>query len=89
MPEVKLKKAIQKSGSQNALHPDLDDVTAIVTFLENFQKMVDPRAQAPSKLISMKVSIPLLEAFRFKCEQEKIPYQTKIKQLMEQWLKNE
>ena len=69
------------------MHPNLDDVTPIVEFLSHFQELVDPNAQLPSKLISLKIAIPLLAAFRFKAKQAGIPYQTMIKRLMEKWLK--
>ena len=86
-PKLSNKKALQKAGSNAALFPNLDDVTSILEFLENFRLLTDPRAQLPSKLISMKVPEPLLSAFRFKCDQRGIRYQTMIKRLMEEWLK--
>ncbi len=63
------------------------DVTPIVQFLEDFRTLSDPRAQMKSKLISIKIPEPLLAAFRYKATQEKIPYQTKIKELMVAYLK--
>lgn len=59
---------------------------AILEFLESFRLMNDTSAK--SKLISIKISRPLLESFRRKCEIEQVKYQTKIKMLMEQWLKD-
>jgi predicted DNA binding CopG/RHH family protein len=86
MPKKTERKALQKAHSEASLHPNLDDVTPIIQFLKNFQKLVDPSAQHPSKLISLKVPVPLLAAFRFKAERAGVPYQTMIKRLMEQWL---
>jgi predicted DNA binding CopG/RHH family protein len=83
---TKRERAVQKSGSRDALDPKMDDVTPIVEFLANFQKLKDPRAQHPSKQISIKIPEPLLAAFRFKADQAGVPYQTMIKQLMERWL---
>lgn len=40
------------------------------------------------KLISMKIEPSMLEAFKLKCELEKRPYTTKIKELMEDFLKS-
>jgi hypothetical protein len=65
---------------------NLEDVTPIVEFLENYRQLVDPRAQLPLKLISLKVSEPLLAAFRYKATRMNVPYQTMIKRLMQQWL---
>lgn len=59
-----------------------DDVTPIIEFLENFQKMVDPRAKHPSQLISIKIPVPLLSAFKARAKLLGIPYQTLIKKLM-------
>lgn len=58
------------------------DVTPIIEFLENFQKMVDPTAQHPSRLISLKVPVPLLAAFKARAKLLGVPYQTLIKKLM-------
>lgn len=69
------------------LPESVDDVTAIVNFLASFQQMMDPRAQAPSRLISLKVPVPLLVAFRAKAKLAGVPYQTMIKRLMVEWLK--
>lgn len=57
-----------------------------LTFLEQFRRLQQPNRAARSKLISMKVPEPLLEAFRQRCEAEGIKYQTQIKKLMESWL---
>lgn len=66
---------------------DLTDVTPIVEFLEMFRMLSDPRAQFPSKLISIKIPEPLLAAFKFQAQRKGIPYQTLIKQLMVAYLK--
>lgn len=82
-----IRRTLQKAESAALIHADLEDVTPIVQFLENFQLLADPRNQSPSKLISIKIPEPLLAAFRFKATRMNIPYQTMIKRLMEQWLK--
>lgn len=60
----------------------------ILEFLENYRMLV---AQVPEKckLISMKIEPSLLHAFKQKTALEGIPYQTKIKQLMREWMKGE
>ncbi len=58
---------------------------AILEFLESFRLMNEKSDK--SKLISIKVPLPLLEGFRRRCELEEVRYQTQIKRLMEQWLR--
>jgi len=79
------KKALQmhKQRDPSVRRPTPDEV---VDFLENFRLLQDPQAKLPLRLISMKVDVPLLAAFKFKAAQEGVPYQTKIKQLMREWL---
>jgi len=79
------KKALQmhKPRDPSVRRPTPDEV---VDFLENFRLLQDPQAKLPLRLISMKVDVPLLSAFKFKAAQEGVPYQTKIKQLMREWL---
>lgn len=57
----------------------------IIDFLENYRQLM---ANTPQKcqLISMKIEPSLLAAFKQKAKLEGIPYQTKIKQLMKQWI---
>ena len=55
-----------------------------VQFLEDFRLM--HAKPAASKLISMKVPEPLLAAFRFKCSERGVKYQTRIKELMIDWI---
>jgi len=56
----------------------------ILKFLESFRLIHAPATK--SKLISMKIQEPLLQAFRKKCDLEGIKYQTQIKLLMQEWL---
>jgi len=80
-------KPLQLAKREQIIAPNIDDVTEVMNFIENYKRMLDPRAQKRSKLISIKIPEPLLEAFRYKAEREKTPYQTKIKQLMMEYLK--
>ncbi len=56
----------------------------ILQFLEDFRLMQEK--PAASKLISLKVPEPLLSAFRFKCSERGVKYQTRIKELMTAWV---
>ena len=56
----------------------------IAEFLESYRLMQQPPGK--SKLISIKIPEPLLAAFRQKCDLEGVKYQTRIKQLMKEWL---
>lgn len=57
----------------------------ILQFLSDFQQL-HTRQKSRTKLISIKVPEDLLNAFRIKAELANVPYQTKIKKLMQQWI---
>ena len=59
----------------------------ILRFLEDFRLMHEK--PAASKLISMKVPESLLAAFRFKCSERGVKYQTRIKELMTAWVRGD
>ena len=59
----------------------------IVRFLDDFRILHGRRERThKSRLISLKVPEPLLEAFKTKAGLNGIPYQTMIKRLMTDWL---
>jgi uncharacterized protein (DUF4415 family) len=58
----------------------------ILEFLDSFRLLHGGGKPAPSRLISMKVEQPLLDAFRNRCTIEGTPYQTQIKKIMREWL---
>jgi len=58
----------------------------IVQFLDEFRLLRSLGRPAKSRLISMKVPEPLLEAFKVKARLNGTPYQTQIKRLMKAWL---
>ena len=80
-----MKKALQLQDAKErpTRKPTAEEV---VEFLENFKAMIDPRERLPLKLISIKVDVPLLDAFKAKAKLEGVPYQTKIKEIMRAWL---
>lgn len=57
----------------------------IIDFLENYRQLV---GHVPEKCqaISLKIEPSLLNAFKQKAKLGNIPYQTKIKQLMREWV---
>jgi hypothetical protein len=57
----------------------------ILQFLEEYRMLVGT-APETSLLISLKVAPSLLNCFRQKARLEGIAYQTKIKQLMKEWV---
>ena len=59
----------------------------IIEFLENYRMLLSSVPQK-SKLISLKIEPSLLNAFKQRAELEGVPYQTQIKKLMKEWLKN-
>lgn len=58
----------------------------VLSFLEQFRQLQQAGGGSKSRLISLKVPEPLLQAFRSRCEQEGVRYQTQIKKLMQEWL---
>lgn len=84
--EVLSQKSLQL-GNETMLLGREAEVGAIIEFLESFQDLMNPQHRQPLKLISIKIPVALLEAFRFKAERAGIPYQTQIKKLMTEWLK--
>ena len=68
----------------------MKDATKYIEWLEamrdlnsNIKKVEKP------KLITMKIDPSLLNAFKLKCELEKRPYTTRIKELMQDYLDKE
>ena len=59
-----------------------------IEWLEAMRELNSARKVEKSKLISIKIDPHLLEAFKLKCELEKRPYTTRIKELMQEYLKN-
>lgn len=66
------------------LNPD-----QIIAFLDQFRMVAFAGQKSSSKLISMKIPVPLLESFRFKATSQGKCYQTVIKELMTDWLIND
>ena len=63
--------------------------TEIIEFLEDIRVLSESVAPSKkSKLISIKIPESLLKAFKVRCLLEGIRYQTKIKELMCEYLKN-
>lgn len=58
----------------------------IVRFLDEFRTLQRAPARPKSRLISMKVPEPLLDAFKSRCAVDGTPYQARIKVLMQAWL---
>ncbi len=58
----------------------------IVRFLDDFRR-VHGTTRSESRLISMKVPVDLLAAFKANARLHNVPYQTQIKKLMVAWLK--
>ncbi len=61
----------------------------IVRYLEDFRVINMPLKKSVSKLISIKVETDLLEAFKTKAHLDGVPYQSRIKAIMRDWLKRE
>ena len=64
----------------------MKDATKRIEWLEAMRELNKAKKVEKSKLISIKVDPILLHAFRLKCELEKRPYTSKIKDLMREYL---
>lgn len=58
----------------------------IIDYLENYRLLVAKKLPEKCQLISIKIEPSLLNAFKQKANRNGIPYQTKIKQLMQEWM---
>jgi len=59
----------------------------VLDFLESF-RLLHGGAPSGSRLISLKIPVHLLGAFRGQCRLEGVRYQTQIKRLMSDWLQS-
>lgn len=64
----------------------MKDATKQIEWLEAMRELNNATKVLPSKLITIKIDPYLLDAFKKKCELEKRPYTTKIKELMQEYL---
>jgi uncharacterized protein (DUF4415 family) len=64
------------------------DATKEIEWLESMRELNKAKKVEKSKLITMKIDPDLLKAFKLKCELEKRPYTTRIKELMQDYLEN-
>lgn len=63
--------------------------TQVCEFLEDYRHVAAAGYTIPRKAISVRVQVPLLEAFRAKAAAEGVPYQTQIQRLMQAWVDDE
>ena len=61
----------------------------IVKYLEDFRIVNMPLKKPVSKLISIKIETDLLEAFKTRAHLDGVPYQSRIKAIMRDWLTRE
>lgn len=66
----------------------MKDATKQIEWLEAMRELNKAKKVEKLKLISIKIDPGLLRAFKLKCEIDKRPYTTKIKELMEEFLNN-
>lgn len=64
----------------------MKDATKQIEWLEAMRELNKAKKVEKLKLISMKIDPALLRAFRLKCDINKRPYTTVIKELMEEFL---
>ena len=79
-------KTIQKFSQEYLEECSKLSTQEILQFLEDFKSLHQAAGKQRSRLISLKVAYPLLQAFRVKCQLSGVKYQTQIKKLMEDWM---
>ena len=67
----------------------MKDATKQIQWLEAMRELNKAKKVQKLKLISIKIDPELLRAFRLKCDLEKCPYTTKIKELMAEYLRRD
>lgn len=60
----------------------------VCDYLESFRAMATSAKPARRKLISLRIQEPVLASFKQKARAAGIPYQRKIHQLMEAWVRD-
>ena len=58
----------------------------ISRYLEDFRLINRPVKKTESRLISIKIEVDLLEAFKMKSRLDGVPYQSRIKKIMRDWI---
>ena len=66
----------------------MKDATKQIEWLESMRELNRAKKVEKAKLITMKIDPDLLNAFKLKCELEKRPYTTRIKELMQDYLES-
>ena len=65
----------------------MKDATKQIKWLEAMRKLNKAKKVGKLKLITIKIDQDLLNAFKIKCELQKRPYTTTIKELIKEYLK--
>lgn len=82
-----MSKAVQYFSDEYLEHCKKMSPLQIAQFLEDFRLLqLREKPRGKSKLISMKVPEHLLSAFKAACEVQGVPYQSRIKDLMRDYL---
>ena len=58
----------------------------VIKFLDDFRHIHSPKPSRSSRLISLKIDEQLLNSFKTRAQLDGVPYQSRIKQLMRDWL---
>lgn len=81
-------KAVQYFSDEQLERSQQMSQQARLQFLDDYRRLHGSRAHSSkSKLISLKVPEDLLETFKRQCELHNVKYQTQIKQLMREYLR--
>lgn len=82
-------KTIQFFSDEYLAHCRQLSAEQTIRYLDNFRRINTPLAKPKAKLISIKIELDLLEAFKTRARLDGVPYQSRIKQIMRDWLTRE
>jgi uncharacterized protein (DUF4415 family) len=89
-PAVTRNRPVQYFSDAQLQRSQALSATEKMRFLDEYRQLHGRRqAGIKSKLISLKIPEDVLEQFKARCEQDGVKYQTKIKQLMRDYLQGD
>jgi len=61
----------------------------VVKYLDDFRRINHPPPRVKTRLISIKIETDLLQAFKTRARLDGVPYQSRIKRIMREWIQKE
>lgn len=80
------KRTIQYLTEKNKVSQHDEHIDEILQWMDDYTQLIAGQDPLPSKAISIRVEGRLLALFKQKCQLNGVAYQSKIKELMSDWL---